>query len=107
MEMIEFLTLLILGHYIGDYALQSEWVATNKRNDVYVLFAHSAIYTFVITAICSAFGYFSLYLTLFIMIGHFLMDNWKNNYTQCPWALPIDQAIHMGQLFIVWIIYTC
>ena len=104
--MIEDLALLILGHYIGDYALQSEWVATNKTVSMYVLFAHSAIYTFVIVAICSAFGYFSVYLATYIFVGHFLMDGWKNHNSQYPWALPIDQTIHIGQLFIIWIIYT-
>ena len=44
------LVILLIGHMIADYFLQSSNMAENKKNHVNVLLAHSGIYflTFII-----------------------------------------------------------
>lgn len=39
------LLLFIFAHFIGDWALQSRWLAENKEDNLFIMYAHSMIWT--------------------------------------------------------------
>lgn len=95
---------LLFAHYIGDFALQSDWIAQNKRNYWYVLFAHSMIWAAIISMALEYLGLFSLWKVLFLIIGHFIIDKWKTTKQsgEWKWIYP-DQILHIIQLIVVYI----
>ena len=62
----------ILAHGIGDYILQSDWMATEKTKRSVVALVHAGTYTLV-------FLYFTrMPLPLLIIFGtHFAIDRWR------------------------------
>lgn len=42
---LEFFLLLLMGHFIGDYILQNDWQALQKKEKKLPLFVHCSIYT--------------------------------------------------------------
>lgn len=65
---------LVILHCIGDWLLQSEFVALNKTHNFMVRFLHVFLYTFV----------FSFFLEwpylLWIGVSHFIIDSYKPLY---------------------------
>lgn len=107
---MNYLTLYILligGHTIGEYALQSNWIATEKCKSLYVLFVHSMIWTTVISifGLMMGFGIDSKMILFVLLVPHFIMDYTK---AQTKWfgklvpnskvQLTIDQTFHYLQL---------
>lgn len=109
---MEALIILLLAHFIGDYALQSDYIALNKGKDNYILFAHIAIWTFVITATTLLLGYslFWYHILLVLLIPHFVADYIKaKNLLWCKKLSPktslyIDQSIHFIQIIVLFLI---
>lgn len=62
----------IVAHLIGDYFLQSDWMAVNKYHDKKAAFIHAFSYTIPFT-----FLTLNIPALLFIMITHFLIDHYK------------------------------
>lgn len=85
--MIESLVKIILCHLVGDYVLQSDYLAMNKGKDWYILFVHSALYCvpFILT-----FGLDMAILFLFIV--HFIVDACKARYNIMD--IVADQYLH-------------
>jgi len=78
---MDLLFFLLLGHYLGDYALQTDKMAANKRSLNPLLFLHVAIYT----------------LTIIICIGiHDLMYSPHILISSLPWMIPV-YIIHLLQ----------
>ena len=100
--MSELLLFVVFAHYIGDFALQSEWVAINKATKWYVLFAHAMIWTGVISAVLYAFGALTVGKVALLLVGHIVTDKWK---TMMPaddwWYIYPDQFVHLWQCFMV------
>lgn len=65
---------LLIGHLIGDFLLQTSWMAKNKATKWLPLLVHVAVYTVVV----SVFGFFSGGLSLaaiaLIIISHIVLD---------------------------------
>lgn len=78
---------IIMCHCIGDYCLQTEYLAKNKGKDCYCMFVHCVTYCvpFILT-----FGFsWKIYL---IFIVHFFTDLSKARYDLI--SLATDQIIH-------------
>jgi hypothetical protein len=81
------LFLLIVGHFMADYGLQTSYIALNKGKSAYILLAHSMIH-----------GFFVFYATQSVELGvgevflhygiDFLKGKGKLTDTQ-------DQLLHM------------
>lgn len=89
--MMEFILRRIVGvvicHLLGDYVLQTDFIAKTKGENRYHMFAHCTLYV-VPFYIC--FGYsWSLY-TLFA--SHYIVDLLKARYGKISYA--VDQAGH-------------
>ena len=62
---------LLLAHLLGDFPLQTSWMAINKMNKWLPLLAHSILYTAVIGIIAGVgFGGLSPWQLLIIMLTH-------------------------------------
>ena len=93
MNVFEFLMWLVLCHLIGDYVLQSDYIATTRGKNWYHLFVHSALY-------CVPFAFLFTYLAVpgyiteigYLFISHFILDMAKARYDVI--SIVEDQAIH-------------
>ena len=90
---------LVFSHFLGDYALQSEWMAKMKKSDYYVLFVHGVIWTGIVSAILLSFGSLEWWKVGFLLVGHLLCDAWKCKVGEEYW--PFDQLFHFFQILIV------
>ncbi len=102
-----------LGHIIGDYALQTDTMAANKREFSGLLILHAAIYSATILASAFVHDLFyrpSIFLAALpwiipIFALHIFQDFIKGKYfsksRQCYY---IDQAVHLMALYALRII---
>ena len=88
METIYF---LLLSHFIGDYVLQSDYIAKTKGENWWHLVVHSALYTFPFALM---FGIDLRLLGLFI--NHFIIDALKARGHAINYVA--DQLLHMVSL---------
>src|SRR5690242_20089926 len=75
--------LAIFGHLIGDYLLQSKWMALTKSADgadgTKACTVHVAIYT---AAVCVCVGTLSPLFALAVFVPHWIIDRWS---LASPW----------------------
>lgn len=88
----------ILAHYVGDYALQDNWMVENKGKDIYILFAHSCIHQ---ACLYVALGSHPVWLDLYCIVYHMVVDKAKilgyiNN--------AIDQFLHIAMVVVCMVI---
>lgn len=83
---IKILFKIIVAHMVGDYVLQSDYIAKAKETDIYLLVVHSFLYTLSFYLL---FG-FSWHL-LVILIPHMIVDFLKTKKITNLWQ---DQVIH-------------
>lgn len=114
--MPDLLFFLLLGHFVGDYALQSDQMAQTKGKSVAALSLHVFIYTITL----GLFWWLGLelnhgrefltLLTLIVLAGlylihwtqDFLKSRWLNSSRQSYYA---DQALHIVVLYIIRILF--
>lgn len=89
------------AHYLGDFALQNDYVAKNKCLNLYVLFAHAIVWTLPIVLVLSYFGIFQYWKLAFLVIGHMMIDAWKCKQDGGWHYLYIDQFVHLIQILMV------
>ena len=65
------LTLAIIGHLVGDYLLQNDWMALNKKRHSFPCAIHCALWT---AAVCFFTGWFSPLVVAVLFLTHFLQD---------------------------------
>lgn len=102
----------ILAHFIGDFLLQSDWMARNKKSSYWVCTIHVSVYIF---------PFFLTELTLFqillIYIQHWVQDKTKFIGWYCkkmgifqgelkqdvlPWGhFVVDQIFHFIWMYFV------
>jgi hypothetical protein len=108
---MDILFLLILGHLIGDYALQTDYMAAEKKNSKLVLSYHVAVYVLCIWAAFIAYsliyrpGFFISFPTigfLVVLFGqHWLQDYLKGRYNNGSKQLYyFDQVLHLIMLYL-------
>lgn len=94
---------LIMAHFVGDWALQSEWLAKNKGTVFMAMVAHSVIWAACVCVVLQWQGAYSLWKFGFLWLGHFAVDTWKcrEEKTFLSWHLYMDQFLHLLQLICV------
>jgi len=108
--MLDPLFLILLGHFCGDFAFQSDNMAASKRSSKRVLAVHVLIYTVTIAAFLfialrlngsdKFFTWSSAAFLLFLYVEHWLQDYIKTKQPQCTrQAYYLDQALHVIILF--------
>lgn len=110
--MVDLLFFLVLGHFFGDFALQSDRVAAEKQKSQKVLAYHVAMYTIVIALslfiglyLNGSNAFFSaatIVVLLVIFAGHWIQDYLKAfRFNGTKQAFYFDQGIHILVLFII------
>ena len=111
--MPDLLFYLLLGHYAGDFALQSDSMAREKAKSWRVLTLHVTIYT--ATVVCCLLGgllvngvaesflsSFTLIIIAVLFVQHWLQDHIKATYFNgAKQAFYVDQAIHVLLLYAI------
>lgn len=101
--------LLIIGHLIGDFVLQTSRMATEKQQNFSKLLQHCGIYTVVIFIILfiSSKHVDAVWISLIIGISHFMIDFFRNHADKkcndriSVFLFFIDQILHIGICIIV------
>lgn len=94
--MIETLITLIFCHLVGDYVLQSDFIAKTKGENWYHLFVHCALY-------CLPF-YLVFGLTwhlVIIFVSHLITDPLKARYNKINYLT--DQIVHYAVILIYFV----
>jgi hypothetical protein len=89
---------LLFAHYMGDFALQSNWLAISKTKFSYAQFAHAMIWSACICVALEYFGMFTLFKAGFLIAGHYTIDRCKD---AGKFGLVVDQLLHVLQLYLV------
>lgn len=103
--MITTLFIMLVLHFIGDFPLQGQYLAENKGKDDYLLFAHSMIWTGLLSAGLLFAGVYAPWKVIFLLMGHFAIDRIKargflNTWFSANQALLLDQFVHFMQILV-------
>lgn len=110
------LILAIIGHLVGDYLLQNDWMALNKKHRTLPCLVHCFLWT---GAVIFFSGWHSSIAALVLFTTHFIQDRtkiilwwmeikWKDQskFTQppCgPWSIiVVDNVWHIVTIWAVW-----
>ena len=96
MENLNNVILLIFCHLVGDYILQSNFIATTKGSNWYHLFVHCVLYSLPFFL---AFG-LTWQLSV-IFVTHMIVDPLKARYEKINYLT--GQIIHYLTLFVYFI----
>lgn len=66
---------MIACHFIGDYVLQSDWMAQNKRRSFYAALAHVHAYTFPFVFLLKP-GLPGIWQMELILLSHLVIDHY-------------------------------
>lgn len=93
--MLKLLLTLMGFHYLGDYVLQTDYIAKGKNTDDYLLFVHCVLYTLPFV-----FVFDEWYYLLIIFVTHIIVDKLK-----CKGRINIviDQILHISILIVIFL----
>ena len=108
---MDILFFLMLGHLFGDFALQTDNMATHKKKSLVILTYHVIIYTiclwgfFIFYSLLYQSGLFLRIATIIflgiVFILHWLQDFIKSRHNNnSKQAYYLDQALHIAVLYI-------
>lgn len=101
----------LIGHLAGDYLLQNDWMAANKRQSTRVCLAHVSLYCMAV-ALLTGWPWWALALTA---VCHFTQDRtpivrWYMQRVgqaqfaagpMAPWSVVVvDNSLHLLQLHL-------
>lgn len=84
----EMILLCIICHLLGDYVLQSEFIAKTKGDNMYHLFVHSVLYCVPFYLIMNI----NIYVFIALCIWHFCIDMIKDEFKMINYLA--DQILH-------------
>jgi len=105
---------VFMGHLVGDYLLQNDWLAKNKKTSSFACFLHCWIYT--LTVGIFAWGSLGTYSLCIILATHFLIDRgvWLKTVLRVtgkkafleppmfPWSyIIVDNILHLLVLYFL------
>jgi hypothetical protein len=72
---------LLLGHLVGDYLLQNEWMAQNKAKNTWVGWLAAIIHCIIYTlAVCTIMWEWNLIWVIAVFFSHFFIDKFAFGY---------------------------
>lgn len=104
----------IIGHLVGDYLLQNDWMALHKKSNSFRCGIHCALWTL---AVCLFAGWHNWIITLILFFTHFAQDRtniinwWMDRIGQhqfrvgpcAPWSMiVVDNVWHIVTIWAVW-----
>jgi hypothetical protein len=95
---------LILAHLIGDYVMQTDFLAKVKGQNNFILFVHCAIWTLVCVVALDLLHIFQWWQLPWLLLSHIAMDWIKCHKMPAEhslgWCLWVDQAFHIFSLAV-------
>lgn len=91
--MIKLIITLIFCHLIGDYVLQTDFIAKTKGTNWYHLIVHCALYCVPFFVI-----YGLTWQLLFIFVTHMIIDPLKAKYDKINYVT--DQSLHYMAMLV-------
>lgn len=110
---METLTLAFLGHLVGDYVLQTDWMAENKKHKTLPCVIHCVVWAGCVIF----FAGWGLIPFLLLFVAHYIQDRtylvrqWMHLIGQdhfatgpySPWGMVIiDNTFHLLQIWLIW-----
>jgi len=89
--------LLLLCHFIGDYVLQSSYIAATKGENLWHMTAHSFLYTLPFY-LCFGFDW----RLIGVLVTHFITDILKARWKIIDY--PTDQLDHLIEIFFAYFV---
>ena len=100
MSVLDVICWSIACHFIGDYVLQSDFIANTKGSNWYHLLVHSILYCIPFAILFKYVGLPNVWFSISILlITHFIIDAGKARYKACSYVE--DQLFHF---FVIWLI---
>lgn len=99
MDLLELGAKLVALHFLGDYVLQTQYLADNKGRDWYVLGVHSVLY-----AAAFALVGWALWALAALAVTHFWIDAFKARWKMGD--IVTDQTMHFMVLGVVGVLVT-
>lgn len=109
------LTLAIIGHLVGDYLLQPDWMALNKKKRTLPCAIHCTVWTL---AVCAFAGWWSPGVVAWLWATHFVQDRtniimwWMTKVARqerfatgpcAPWSIiVVDNVWHILAIWVAW-----
>lgn len=110
----------IIGHLVGDYLLQNDWMAMNKKTSSFHCSVHCATWTVcVLLALFIANEPWPAWTALPLFLSHYAQDrtriiNWymdtmgQKSFAQPPmgpWSvIVVDNVFHILAIWLLWIV---
>mgnify|MGYP002128527603 CR=1 FL=1 len=106
---------MLIGHMVGDYVLQNDWMAQNKTKSTAVAAVHAALWT---AAVCGFGLLLEPWAIAWLFVTHFAIDRWRlaskaMDYTgqaafksgMGPWSMiAVDNTWHLVTIWAAWIV---
>ena len=103
--------LILAAHMLGDFLLQTDWMADNKKCDLLALSVHVTIYTF-----CQAIAFhfmafnnpdmrsFAIPAMSLIWLSHFVVDtvDFQKGHKWAQRGFWLDQSWHILTLVVIY-----
>jgi len=96
---------VLIGHLVGDFLLQTRWMAMHKSKQLLPLLVHSLVYTAAVAFCALPAGGLSITGIVIIFFAHVLLDRrvfvtwWLKNINKSPelvWLqVMVDQTFHL------------
>lgn len=108
------LTLAIIGHLVGDYLIQNDWMALNKKKQSINCIVHVTLWTL---SVCFFTGWWTLPVIAILWVTHYAQDSTNiisrymtaigqrqfANGPCAPWSIiVVDNVWHILALWVVW-----
>lgn len=105
MTPLDMCLLLLFAHFMFDWAMQPEWIGTNKDRFWQIMIAHCMIYTGGCIGVMIYLGCQQITLwSAIVFTSHYAIDTWKCRYATKEnfptWHLYVDQVLHILILFL-------
>lgn len=92
---------LLAGHFIGDFAFQNDWMATQKAKSWEVNMYHALVYTAAILVVAKVGGAtLPLSALAVIFVSHFIIDPMKARWHIIK-HIWLDQLLHLIVLIAI------
>ena len=88
--MIDIPITLLATHFVGDFILQSDWMALNKSKNLRALVAHVLIYS-----LC--FLPFGVIFAMITFLTHLITDAATSQITSKLWFIELDEQYDTGR----------
>lgn len=105
--MLKLFLFVLMAHMLGDYVLQTDYMAMNKGKDNYLLFVHSVMYNLGILVVSTFFGitltvgFYALNIILHYLIDWFKASGMSEEVTgNAKASLFVDQLLHYAILIV-------